>query len=222
LPVPEGATTRAQETQEPDKVPKAPKVGIFGGTFDPPHVGHEAAARAILSDLDLDRLLLMVANDPWQKSPTRPITPAEDRFAMTQALAESIPGASASRLEIDRGGPTYSIETVEAVLDQASREGQPEPQVYLVVGTDLVPELGTWERAAELARLVTLAVVSRPSAPRPAAPPGWAVRWVDGPQVDVSSSGIREILVRGGSVDGLVPPAVMLCMARRDLYAVGR
>jgi nicotinate-nucleotide adenylyltransferase len=185
-------------------------------------VGHEAAARAILSTLHLDRLLLMVANDPWQKSPTRPITPAEDRFAMTQALAAAIPGASASRLEIDRGGPTYSIETVEAVLDQAAQEGRPKPKVFLVVGADLVPELGTWERAADLARLVTLAVVSRPSTSRPAVPPGWVVRWVDGPQVDVSSSGVREILARGGPVDGLVPRAVMLCMARRDLYAVGR
>ncbi|HEV3368421.1 MAG TPA: adenylyltransferase/cytidyltransferase family protein, partial [Acidimicrobiales bacterium] len=102
MPAPEGATTRAHKSE---KAQTAHKVGIFGGTFDPPHVGHEAAARAILSALDLDRLLLMVANDPWQKSPTRPITPAEDRFAMTEALAETIPGASASRLEIDRGGP---------------------------------------------------------------------------------------------------------------------
>ena len=213
MPAPEGAPERA------------PRVGIFGGTFDPPHVGHQAAVRAVQGALALDRLLLMVANDPWQKSPTRPITPAEDRLAMTEALAATIPGAVASRLEIDRGGPTYSIETVKAVLAEESEPGppgQPGPEIFLVVGADLVPELDTWEKASELAQLVTLAVVSRPSTPRPAAPAGWDVRWVDGPQVDVSSSGVREILARGGSVDGLVPEAVLQCMARRALYAVGR
>ncbi len=91
-----------------------PRIGIFGGTFDPPHTGHAAAARAVLEQLDLDRLWLMVANDPWQKSPTRTITPAADRLAMTTAMAESIPGAAVSGLEIDRGGATYSIDTVEA------------------------------------------------------------------------------------------------------------
>jgi nicotinate-nucleotide adenylyltransferase len=200
------------------------RIGIFGGTFDPPHVGHVAAARAVQETLGLDRLLLMVANDPWQKSPSRHITPAEDRFAMAQALAQAIGGgAQASRLEIDRGGPSYSIDTVEALmreLEPASRPGQTD--LYLVVGADLVPELDTWERADELAELVTLAVVSRPTTPRPPIPAGWRLTWVDGPQVDVSSSGVRERLARGDEVAGLVPPEVIHCMVLRNLYAVGR
>jgi nicotinate-nucleotide adenylyltransferase len=210
LPAPEGAPGRAE------------RVGIFGGTFDPPHVGHEAAARAIVNALDLDRLLLVVANDPWQKSPTRPITPAEDRFALTQALAAGIPGAEASRLEIDRGGPSYSIDTVEALLDEAAAAGRPRPELFLVVGADLVPELPTWERAADLAEQVRLAVVSRPTTPRPVVPPGWDVIWLDDPQVDVSSSAVREALAQGRRIDGLVPPAVIHCIVRRGLYAVGR
>ncbi len=185
-----------------------------------------AAARAVHDALDLNRLLLVVANDPWQKSPTRPITSAEDRFAMTQAMtramAMTVPGVEASRLEIDRGGPSYSVETVEELRDQDRRAGRPPSDLYLVVGADLVPGLGTWERAADLARLVTLVVVSRPTAPRPPAPPGWALEWVDGPQVDVSSSAVREVLARGGKLAGLVPPEVIRCIERRNLYAVGR
>ncbi len=210
------------------------RLGIFGGTFDPPHIGHVAAARAVQDALALDRLLLVVANDPWQKSPHRPITPAEDRFAMAQALAEEIPGAEASRMEIDRGGPSYTVLTVEALLAEAAESGEPQPEVYLVVGADLAPELGTWERSEDLQGLVTLAIVSRPPlaspaggstekvGPTPTAPSGWRVEWVDGPLVDVSSSAVRDLLKGGRPIDAVVPPGVVHCIRRRNLYANGR
>jgi nicotinate-nucleotide adenylyltransferase len=207
------------------------RIGVFGGTFDPPHLGHLAAARAVQQSLSLDRLLLVVANDPWQKSPTRQVTPAEDRFAMTEALAEELPGAEASRKEIDRGGPSYTVETVEELRAEAESAGRLPPEIFLVVGADLVPELGTWERSEELRGLVTLAVVARPPVP-PAggqlppstltAPWGWRVVRVDSPPVDVSSSSVRDVLDQGGPVDQMVPPAVIRCMGRRNLYAVGR
>ncbi len=193
-----------------------------------------AAARAVQDALALDRLLLVVANDPWQKSPHRPITPAEDRFAMAQALAEEIPGAEASRMEIDRGGPSYTVLTVEALLAEAAEAGEPPPEIFLVVGADLASELGTWERPEDLQRLVTLAIVSRPSLPSSAGgpsgsghpdavtPPGWRVQWVNGPLVDVSSSAVREGLKRGDSIDEVVPPGVRHCIRRRNLYAYGR
>ena len=195
------------------------RIGILGGTFDPPHVGHVAAGRAVMEQLALDRLLLVVANDPWQKSGQRAVSPAEDRFALTQALAESIPGAEASRLEIDRGGPSYSVDTAEEVLARAA--GHPV-ELFLVVGADLVPELGTWHRAGELRDLVTLAVVSRPTGETTGVPPGWRAVRVDGPQVAVSSSEVRDLLAAGAPVDGLVPPAVIHCIARRGMYAVPR
>jgi len=191
-------------------------------------VGHLAAARAVLDTLDLDRLLLVVANDPWQKSPSRSITPAEDRFAMAQALAAEIPGADASRMEIDRGGLSYTVATVEALRQEAAVSGEAPPAVYLVIGADLVSDLGTWERAGDLRDLVTLAVVSRPAVPGAtplpshSVPPGWRAEWVDGPLVDVSSSKVREALKRGAPVDEMVPPGVMRCIRRRNLYAVDR
>ncbi|MGD0746806.1 MAG: nicotinate (nicotinamide) nucleotide adenylyltransferase [Acidimicrobiales bacterium] len=192
------------------------RIGIFGGTFDPPHAGHVAAALAVTEQLALDRLLLVVANDPWQKTGRRAISPAEDRYALTRALAEEVPGAEASRLEIDRGGPSYSVDTAEEVLAGA---GGPA-ELFLVVGTDLVPELGSWHRHEALADLVTLAVVSRPTGPVPVVPPGWRVAWVDGPRVALSSSEVRELLASGASVDGLVPEGVIRCIRRRGMYAV--
>jgi nicotinate-nucleotide adenylyltransferase len=201
--------------------PSSPiRVGILGGTFDPPHVGHVAAARAVIEQLGLDRLLLVVANDPWQKSGQRPISAAEDRFALTEALAGEILGAEASRLEIDRGGPSYSVDTAEEILAQAGSSGRPV-ELFLVVGSDLVPGLATWHQVTDLQRLVTLAVVSRPTGASPVVDPGWRVEWVDGPRVAVSSSDVRDRLAAGRSVAGMVPEAVIRCIRRHGLYAVG-
>jgi nicotinate-nucleotide adenylyltransferase len=198
-------------------VPERPsRIGIFGGTFDPPHAGHVAAASAVIAQLGLDRLLLVVANDPWQKSGQRAVSPAADRYAMTELLAREIPGAEASRLEMERGGPSYSVDTAEEILAEAG--GQPT-ELFLVVGADLVPELGTWHRSEDLRRLVTLAVVSRPTGPVPAIPPGWRAEWVNGPQVPVSSSEVRALLAEGRSVEGMVPEPVIHCIRRRNLYA---
>jgi nicotinate-nucleotide adenylyltransferase len=192
------------------------RIGIFGGTFDPPHDGHVAAARAVTEQLSLDRLLLVVANDPWQKSGQRAVSPAADRYVLTELLAEEIPGAEASRLEMERGGPSYSVDTAEEILAEAG--GQPT-ELFLVIGADLVPELDSWHRSEDLRRLVTLAVVSRPTGPPLPIPPGWRAKWVDGPQVAVSSSEVRGLLREGRSVEGMVPEPIIRCIQRRDLYA---
>src|SRR6185437_1684705 len=99
---------------------RAERIGLLGGTFDPPHAGHLAAALACRDALALDRLLLVVANHPWQKAPQRRISPAEDRLAMVQAAVDGVPGLEVSRMEIDRGGPSYTIETVDALRQDAA------------------------------------------------------------------------------------------------------
>jgi nicotinate-nucleotide adenylyltransferase len=198
---------------------RPPRIGILGGTFDPPHDGHVAAARAAIEQLGLDRLLLVVANDPWQKSGQRAVSPAADRLALTEALAQDIPGAEASRLELERGGPSYSIDTAEEVLAEA-RAGGRDPELFLVVGADLVSELETWHRHDDLRRLVTLAVVSRPTEAVAEPPAGWRTVRVDGPQVGVASSEVRALLAAGENVEGLVPEAVIRCIHRRGMYAV--
>ncbi len=197
-------------------------MGLLGGTFDPPHNGHLDAALRCRDALGLDRLLLVVANHPWQKVPQRVITPAEDRWAMVVAAADGLAGVEPCRLEIDRGGPSYTVETAEALVERARAAGRTAPELFLIVGADLVATLPSWERVDDLRRLVTLAVVSRPRSPVVGDPAGWRVRRVEGGGVDVSSSQVRELLASGRPVEGLVPEAVIRCIERRNLYAVGR
>ena len=199
---------------------KPERVGLLGGTFDPPHCGHVAAARASVRSLALDRLVLVVANQPWQKVPLRSVTPAEDRLAMVEAILPLVPGAEVSGLEIDRGGPSYTADTVDALLADAAERGA-TLDLYLIVGADLVAGLDTWKRVDDLRAAVTLAVVPRPHAVAPR-PPGWKVVYVEDHPVDVSSSEVRERLERGLPVEGLVPDEVVRCIRSRGLYAVCR
>jgi len=112
------------------------------------------------------------------------------------------------------------VDTAEAVRAEAAGRGR-RSELFLVVGADLVDELETWHRAGDLKALVTLAVVSRPTSTAPAVPPGWRVVRLDGPQETVSSSEVRDRIVAGDPVEGLVPEGVIRCIQRRGLYAVG-
>lgn len=196
-------------------------MGLLGGTFDPVHCGHLAAAEAARDQLHLDRVLMVVANDPWQKAPQHPVTPAADRLAMVEAACQGRHGLEVSTAEIDRGGPSYTVETVEALVAEAEAAGRPSPEIYLIVGADLVPTLPTWHRVDDLAGLVTLAVVSRPGTTRPTSLQGWRSCRVRGVEVDVSSSEVRRRVAEGSPVEGMVPGAVIRCIRRHDLYAGG-
>jgi len=194
----------------------ATRLGIFGGTFDPIHLGHVQVAEAVTAALHLDRMLVVVANHPWQKQ-DRPVTPAEDRFALVVAALADRPHLEASRIEIDRGGPSYTVDTVRQLLD-----AEPGAEVFVVVGADVVGALDTWHDHDRLRDLVTLAVVDRPGTAHFDAPDGWRSVRVAVTPVDVSSTDLRSVLEAGGSVAGLVPEAVIRCMSERGLYATGR
>ncbi|HEX4216960.1 MAG TPA: nicotinate-nucleotide adenylyltransferase [Acidimicrobiales bacterium] len=193
------------------------RIGVFGGTFDPIHTGHVETAEAVHRSLDLDRTLLVVANEPWQKEGTRSVTPAEDRLAMVEAAAAGRPGLEPSRLEIDRGGPSYTVDTV----DQLHRL-YPGSELFLVVGADVVPDLSTWRNEAALQDSVVLVVVDRPGATREKLPPGWHAVSVPVLPFDVSSTELRGRLEAGKPVDGLVPEGVIRCIRGRNLYATSR
>src|ERR1700737_3751521 len=138
------------------------RIGVFGGTFDPIHVGHLVAAVNARHALDLDRIILMVANVPWQKVGQRTLTSAEDRFALVEAAVGDVPGLEAGRLEIDRGGESYTAETLEELA--AINRGA---DLFLVVGWDVAGELASWDRRETIQRLATLVIVNRPGAGRP-------------------------------------------------------
>ncbi|MGH3579853.1 MAG: nicotinate-nucleotide adenylyltransferase [Mycobacterium sp.] len=193
------------------------RIGIFGGTFDPVHTAQVEVAESVREALGIDRMLLVVANLPWQKEGERPLTPAEDRYAMVVAAVDGRPGLEPSRMEIDRGGPSYTIDTVR----QLGRD-EPDAALTLVVGSDVVVGLTTWREEPALRDEVTLAVVGRPGVPPVAPPPGWHSVDVPAAAFDLSSTELRRRLETGGSVRGLVPDAVIRCIHRRGLYATGR
>jgi nicotinate-nucleotide adenylyltransferase len=181
------------------------KIGILGGTFDPVHVGHLMDASAARHQLRLDRMLVVPARDPWQKHGTV-IAPAEVRFEMLAAALDGAAGLEASRIELDRDGPTFTIDTVEQLA-------APDRELVLVMGSDVVATLPTWHRVDELRELVTLAIVDRDDAAAPD-PDGWRVVHVTVPRLQLSSTDLRRRVAAGEPVDFLVPmPAVRVLRA---------
>jgi nicotinate-nucleotide adenylyltransferase len=199
--------------------PAAPgdRVGIFGGTFDPVHVGHLVAAAWAREAFGLERVLLVVANEPWQKTGTRAVTPAEDRYRMVEAAVAGVDGVEACRMEIDRSGPSYTADTVRELLVV-----NPSADPYVIVGADVAAELGTWQRTDELRAAVTLVVVDRGGVGSSDDPPGWRVERLRIPALDISSSELRRRLAEGRSVDFLIPEPAIRCIRQLNLYADSR
>jgi nicotinate-nucleotide adenylyltransferase len=189
------------------------RLGVFGGTFDPVHVGHLVVAVNVRAALDLDRVLLVVANEPWQKA-DRSVMPAEERYLLVAAAVEGRDGLEASRIEIDRGGQSYTAET----LEELAREDR---ELFLVVGADVARELRTWERPDVVRRLATVAVVDRPGVAEVSVGPGWRMARVPIPHLDVSGSDLRRRAAAGLPLDGLVPDAAIRAIRERGLYAGG-
>ncbi|MET1002457.1 MAG: nicotinate-nucleotide adenylyltransferase [Acidimicrobiia bacterium] len=185
------------------------RLGILGGTFDPVHTGHLVAALEARNQLDLDRVLLVVAGDPWQKQGTV-VAPAAARYEMVAAAIAGLDGLQASRIEVDREGPTYTIDTVEALA-------RPGRRLFLVVGADVATRLDGWHRADDLRHAVTIAVVTRGDDEAPVVS-GWNAEAVTMPRLDISSTEIRRRIPADAPIDGLVPPGAVRVIRSRRLY----
>jgi nicotinate-nucleotide adenylyltransferase len=195
-------------------VPNRPRrLGVFGGTFDPPHLGHLVIAVNVRHELGLDVVLFVVAAEPWQKVGTRPLTAAEHRLAMVEAAVAGVDGLEASRLEIDRGGPSYTADTLRQLA-----AAEPGAELFVVLGRDAALGVHTWERWAELPDLATFVVVDRPGAPDEPLPGGFRWRRVEAPRLEVSSTDLRARVHDGRPLDFLLPPAVISCIEERHLY----
>ena len=194
-----------------------PRIGVLGGTFDPPHFGHLAVALEVHHRLRLSVVLLVVANDPWQKSALQPVTPAPVRLEMVRAAVGDLSGIEASSLEVDRGGESYMADTL---TELASRH--PGAELMLVVGSDIAQTLDTWKRPAELRELATTVVVDRAGRSGGRPPPDWPARVVEAPALDISSCDIRARFAAGRPVEALVPRSVADVVRSRGLYGCGR
>jgi nicotinate-nucleotide adenylyltransferase len=195
-----------------------PRIGILGGTFDPVHVGHLVAAVNVRHELKLDRVLFVVANEPWQKVGTRPVTPAADRLALVEAALHGYEGLEASSIEIDRGGVSYTADTV-AELERL----YPGADLHLIIGADVAPALGTWVRLDEVRRAVSLVIVNRPGTrfERPTTdgfPAEWEAQVVEIPALEISSTDLRERAATGRPLDFLVPKDAIRVIRERSLY----
>ena len=191
------------------------RLGILGGTFDPPHAGHLAAALAVQTQVGLDDVVLMVANEPWQKVGDRQVTPARLRFEMTDALVQGISGLRAGDREIRRGGPTYTVNTLEEILAE-----QPDTEIFLIVGADTAQRLDTWHRASEVVSLSTIVIVNRDDVTNTASGFLHDARVVNVSMkpVDVSSSAIRESVACGESIDSATSASVVSIIHDHSLY----
>lgn len=199
----------------------ADRLGVLGGTFDPVHIGHVVAGAEARCALGLHRVLFVVANRPWQKE-GRVSAPARDRLDMVAAALAGIDGLEASAMEIDRGGDSYTADTLEALRDQ-----DPSRELHLVVGADVAADLDTWVRVETIRRTAHLVVVARSEVDGTAtagglAQRGWRVSWVPIPRIDVSSSDLRRRVSEGRSIAGLVPQPAVALISARGLYAGGR
>lgn len=195
--------------------PAPQRIGLLGGTFDPPHVGHLAIATTVCSALSLDTVVFVVANDPWQKTGDRAVTPAALRLEMTRALVEGHKQFSVDDREIRRGGPTYTVDT----LNELHQENL-DAEIFLIVGADTASRIHTWHRYEDVLSLSTLVVVNRSDASSILAPElaHAHVELVSMPVVDVSSTQIRDAVAQGASIEGMTTAGVLSVIDAKGLY----
>jgi nicotinate-nucleotide adenylyltransferase len=190
-----------------------PRVGLLGGTFDPPHLGHLVMAETVRDALDLDEVRFVVANVPWQKEGARPITDPERRLALVAASVDGVPGLTSSDIEVRLGGPSFTAVTLEALA-----EHEPATEWHLILGADAAAGLETWHRPADVRRRCRLAVVDRPGWLEGAPPAGWPHQRVEMPLIGISSTLIRSRIQAGRSIRFLCPAPVVDLIEQWQLY----
>lgn len=188
------------------------RLGLFGGRFDPPHLGHLLAAQEAAEELELHELWFIPAQCPPHKAA---MTAAEHRFNMTLLATASHPGFRVSRLEIERGGPSYSFDTVSHIKGQ-----RPQVELFFITGADAYEQIASWHRARELVETAQMIAVSRPGYTWNGMEAFYRekVRLLRSPSVDISSTDIRRRLAQRRPVRYLVPEHVENYLVKHHLY----
>jgi len=197
------------------------RIGVLGGTFDPVHIGHLTLAEAVRVKLKLDKVLFVVAGNPYLKT-DRKITDARHRVEMVRLAIDGNPRFELSTLEVERGGPSYSADTVAELKEKYYKNDE----IYFILGWDNLLQLPRWRERARLVSLCYLAAVPRVGYPVPDLKamekeiPGVASKTIilDSPLINISATVIRERLARGLSLKSLIPDAVIDYIKKNNLY----
>ena len=191
------------------------RIGVMGGTFDPIHIGHLVAASEVAHRFDLDRVVFVPTGQPWQKS-DRQVSAPEDRYLMTVIATAADDRFSVSRVDVDRGGPTYTVDTLRDITVALGDEHD----YHFITGADALGEILSWREPEEVLRLAHLVGVTRPGhvLTDPGLAPG-RVTLLEIPALAISSSDIRERVARGEPIRYLVTPGVEAYIAKVGLYA---
>jgi nicotinate-nucleotide adenylyltransferase len=192
------------------------RIGVMGGTFDPIHNGHLVAASEVAGRFMLDEVVFVPTGQPWQKSDVD-VSAAEDRYLMTVIATASNPRFTVSRVDIDRSGPTYTIDTLH---DLRERYGHPT-ELFFITGADALAQILGWHRSDELLEIAHFVGVTRPGhhLSDPGFPAG-RVSLVEVPALAISSTDCRERVAKGDPVWYLVPDGVVQYITKRRLYQV--
>jgi nicotinate-nucleotide adenylyltransferase len=189
------------------------RVGVMGGTFDPIHHGHLVAASEVAALYRLDEVVFVPTGRPWQKVDEK-VSPAEHRYLMTVIATASNPHFWVSRVDVDRDGPTYTIDTLRDLAGQF-----PDAELYFITGADALDQILSWKDADELFRLAHFIGVTRPGYQLSDAHlPEDAVSLLEVPAMAISSSGCRERVRAGLPVWYLVPDGVVQYISKHRLY----
>lgn len=204
-PAPEGALP-----------PPRRRVGVMGGTFDPVHHGHLVAASEVQGWFELDEVVFVPTGQPWQKA-SREVTAAEHRYLMTVIATASNPRFRVSRVDIDREGPTYTIDTLRDL-----GAALPDAELYFITGADALTEIFTWRDAAELFELAHFVGCTRPGYEMNPGSlegiPSDRVTILEIPALAISSTDCRERVAEGAPIWYLVPDGVVQYISKNDLY----
>jgi len=190
---------------------RAPRIGVMGGTFDPIHHGHLVAASEVAASMDLDEVIFVPTGQPWHK---QAVSPNEHRYLMTVIATASNPSFSVSRVDLDREGTTYTIDTLRDLKQQ-----RPDAELFFITGADAVAQILSWRDHDELWDLAHFVAVSRPGHTLSAAGlPADRVSLLEIPALAISSTDCRDRVSRGKPVWYLVPDGVVQYIAKHHLY----
>lgn len=189
---------------------------LFGGTFDPPHIGHLIIAESILSDLDIDKIIFIPSSIPPHK-PLHSYSSASSRVEMLQISIKGTPAFQISDIELNRPGASYSVDTIKQIKSQMSLSKE---ELYFVIGGDSLVEFQMWKKPNEILSLAQVIIAPRPSFTKDMVKPEFLeqVQFLDTPQIDISSSMIRERVREKKSIRYYVIPEVLEYIQEKGFY----